>query len=109
MSVDIGKLGTDMLQAAVTAVLPAGKKIHAYGKAELAKLAETVAGIELSLALGSITPEQASALLEMQRNATQSVLATVEGMGIVAAESAVNAALSVGVSAIETALGITLA
>jgi hypothetical protein len=60
------------------------------------------------LAAGRINSQQADLLLDMQKLASRNVLLTMEGLGLLAAEAAINAALDVVKKAVNTALGITL-
>lgn len=69
-------------------------EVKEYAEGEAAKMAETLATIAQLRAAGKINDEQAQALLSMQKNAMQAVLLTVEGIGLIAAQRAVNAALA---------------
>jgi hypothetical protein len=51
---------------------------------------------------------RAKLLLDMQKNASSSVLQTVKGLSLLAAEQAINAALNVLRSSVNTAIGIAL-
>mgnify|MGYP003439191727 FL=1 len=46
--------------------------------------------------------------LEIQKNATRMVLMTIEGLGILAAEAAITAALNVVKDSVNTAVGFSL-
>ena len=72
------------------------------------KIAQTVVSIGEGIAAGTITQEQAPILLDMQKNASRAVLAAVEGMTLVAAEQAVNAAIGAVKTAINTFVGFPL-
>jgi hypothetical protein len=65
-----------------------------YAQTEAEKVALTLANIERLSAAGKITKQQAEALLDMQKHATRAVLLTMEGIGLVAAQNAINAALA---------------
>jgi hypothetical protein len=54
---------------------------------------------------GEITEEQARLQMNIQRNSMQVVLLTVEGLGKLAVESAINAAIGVIKTAVNTAIG----
>jgi hypothetical protein len=54
---------------------------------------------------GKITEQEAAYLMDLQRNASRTVLLTIEGLGILAVEEAINAALAVVRDTINAALG----
>lgn len=54
------------------------------------------------------TDLQAQALLQIHRNTTQTVLLTIEGLGVIAVENAINAALSAVATAVNKAAGLAL-
>jgi hypothetical protein len=108
MALNIGQL----VDAVVTAVKPilgkAWDDVESYVKTEAAKLALTLAHIEELNATGKISPAEATALVNMQKNAMQAVLLTAEGIGLVAAQSAINAAIGAIRTVVNKALGWTL-
>jgi hypothetical protein len=66
-------------------------QLHAEGEAaKMAQALETVSRLRLG---GMINDDQAIGFIDMQRHAMQSVLLAVEGIGLTAAQNAVNAAL----------------
>ena len=69
-------------------------EIKEYAKTESLKLAQTLAMIETLRSLGKLSPQQAELHLQIQKNAMRSVLLTVEGLGLLAAEQAINQALA---------------
>lgn len=108
MALDIKQL-TDAAVAAVKPVVgKAWSDVETYAKTEAAKLAQTLAHIEELNAAGKVTKDEASALIDMQKHAMQSVLLTVEGMGLVTAQQAVNAAVAAIGGVVNKALGWTL-
>ena len=46
--------------------------------------------------------------MEIQKNASRTVLLTIEGLGLLAVEAAINAALNVVKDAVNTGIGFTL-
>ena len=54
---------------------------------------------------GKITEEQARLYIDIQKNSMRIVLLTIEGLGILAVEAAINAAIDVIRSTVNTALG----
>ncbi len=81
------------------------RDVGVYAEGEFRKLAQTVTTIASLRTRRRITRKQAKLLLEMQHNAMRSVLLTVEGIGILAAEEAINAALAAGRDTINRAIG----
>jgi len=54
---------------------------------------------------GKITEQEAAYLMDLQRNASRTVLLTIEGLGILTVEATINAALTVVRDTINNALG----
>jgi len=108
MSLNASQLGKDMLGAFKSAFAEKWPAIKEYGEAEAKKLAQTLVMIEALKAAGKINEEQAALHLEIQRNATRTVFLALEGLGILAAEAAINAALAVVKDAVNTAIGFAL-
>lgn len=108
MALDVPKLAADMLDAAKGPLAQGWSEVHEYAATEFKQLAETLAMIERLKAANAITDEQARLHLEIQKNATRTVLLTIEGLGLLAVEQAINAALGVVRGAVNTALGFAL-
>jgi hypothetical protein len=77
----------------------------AYAELEFAKFADTVLLIRRLKAARKITRARAKAHLDIQRNAMRTVLLTVEGLGQLAAEAALNAALDAVRATVNAAVG----
>jgi hypothetical protein len=95
MSLDTGELAEKMLAAFKGKLSAKWPKVKNYAETESKKLAENFAMIELLVVSGEINEEQARLHHKIQRNATRAVLLTVEGLGKVAVEQAINAAMDV--------------
>jgi hypothetical protein len=54
---------------------------------------------------GKITEEQAKLYVEIQKSSTRVVLLIIEGLGILANESAINTAIDIVKSTVNTAIG----
>ena len=108
MSLDASQLGKDILTSFSGILTAKWPDIKEYGEAEAKKLAETLVMIEALKLSGKINEEQARLHLEIQKNAARAVLLTLEGLGILAAEAAINAALNVVKGAVNTAVGFAL-
>ena len=108
MSLDVVKLGQDILAALNGSLGDKWPDVKDYGEAEAKKLAQTLVMIGTLTATGKINKEQAALHLEMQKNASRMVLMTIEGLGVLAAEAAINAALGVVKDTINQEIGFVL-
>jgi hypothetical protein len=108
MALDVGDLAGKMFDAAFAVLMGKTPGIANYLRGECAKLAHTFATIEAEQASGEISLDEARLLLEMQTSASRSVLLTSEGLGLLAAEQAINAALDAVRSAVNAALPFAL-
>jgi hypothetical protein len=82
--------------------------IRSYADTEFRKLAQTLELILKEQATGQISNQEAAILLDMQKQATRGVLTAVQGLGAVAAEEAIDAALGAVKGVVNGALGWTL-
>lgn len=105
MNIDIDKLLKAMLQAASAALKKQWPKAKDYASNEFRKLLLEAQHIAQLKAAGKITEQEAFYLMNLQRNASRAVLLTIEGLGIIAVEAAINAALAVVRDTINSALG----
>ncbi|HVP50018.1 MAG TPA: hypothetical protein VMT56_02225 [Candidatus Bathyarchaeia archaeon] len=95
MSIDTGALAQQMLAAALPVLKTHAIDAESFASVEFKKIADTVASIEVMLHAGQINDQQAQLLFDMQKSASRSVLLTVKGLSLLAAEEAINAALAV--------------
>lgn len=102
----------DLVGAIVSAVKPVLNKywgeVRDYAEAEAEKMAKTLATITALRTANKIDDQQAQALLEMQKHSMQAVLLAVEGIGLIAAQNAVNAALGAVKDTVNRAIGFVL-
>ena len=108
MSLDTTQLAADMIGAMQGVLKEKWPKIKEYGEAEARKLAESFAMIERLKLLNEIDEDEARLHFTIQKNASRTVLLTIEGLGVLAAEQAINAALNVVKDAVNTALDFIL-
>lgn len=108
MSLSTTQLSKDILAALRGSLSEKWPEIREYGEAEAKKLAQTLVMIETLTLSGKINPAQAALHLDIQKNATRSVLLTLEGLGLLAVEAALDAALGVIRETVNGALGFTL-
>ncbi len=107
-SINVGEVGTQMLNAALPILSQGGSSVKDYAEAEFKKIALQLEVIAKQTASGAITPEGAVALLQMQLNSSKIVLQTLEGLSLIIVEKAINAALDVVKTAINSLLGFAL-
>lgn len=97
-----------MLAAAAAALRERWPQTRNYARLEFNKFAQTVLMIQASYALGELSKTEAKLLLDIQRNAMRSVLLTLEGLGLISVERAINAALKAVRDAVNAAIGFAL-
>ena len=108
MSLDIEKIAKDMAIALVSSLSGTVPTIEAYATSEALKLGHSLAQIETLYVSGQINQKTSSLLLDIQKNSTRIVFLTIEGLGLLAVEAAINAALAVVGEVVNTALGFKL-
>jgi hypothetical protein len=108
MGLNVGQLAKAMTEAAKGKLKEHWPEVTEFAKAEAKKTAETLAMIERLAITGEINARQAKALLQMQKNSAMAVLLTVEGLGLLTVESAINAALGAVRDTVNTAVGFLL-
>jgi len=97
-----------MLAAAAGPLEDQWPDAKAYAELEFTKLAQTLLMIQTNYALGQINKTEARLLIDIQRNAMRSVLLTIQGLGAIAVEQAINAALKTVRDAVNAAIGFAL-
>ena len=107
-SLDAAKLGKSIASALLGSLKKDVPVARDFAKSEARKLAQTLVDIETLLADGKIDKETAALLVGMQKNATRAVLLTVEGLGLLAVEKAINAALDVVKKTVNSAVKFPL-
>jgi len=108
MSIDVNDLLGKMLGAAKGVLSEKWPEIRDYAETELKGIAEGIALIERLHLSQSITDEQARLLLDMKKNTAKIVLLSIEGLGLLAVEQAINAALNVVKETVNRALKFAL-
>ncbi|MGF1729495.1 hypothetical protein [Photobacterium kasasachensis] len=108
MSLDVGNLASKMFEVFKDSLSENWPDVKDYALVESKKLAENFAMIEKLKVTGEITEEQAILHHDIQRNATRTVLLTIQGLGLLAVEQAINAAMSVVKDTVNGALDFAL-
>ena len=108
MAIDFTALTAQMGAAALAVLKDKGPAVKTFAQGELNKLAQTIATIEEASLAGHISEDEARLLLQMQKHAARTVLTAMEGMSLLVAEQAINAALDVVRVAVNSALKFAL-
>lgn len=108
MALDIGALAGAILGAVKPVLQKHWKDAKNYADTESRKLAATLENIADLLAKGKISREQAKILVEMQTNSMRAVFLTVEGIGVIAAQKAINVAVDAVRDSVNGAVGFAL-
>ena len=108
MDFDLEAVANGMLSAMSTSLGNSWDKVSDYAEGEAKKLAQSAADLARLRIAGKVSEEQAKLLLGLQANAAKLVFLAIEGMGILAVEAAINAALAVLREAVNRAAGIAV-
>ena len=108
MAINVRELLTSMLEASKDVLSEKWPQIKDHAETELKGLAEGIALIEKLRIQSKIDEEEARLLLEMKRNTAKIVLLSIEGLGLLAVEQAINAALGVVRDTVNGALDFAL-
>jgi hypothetical protein len=107
-TLSVAQLAAAMLDAARESLAASWPRIRDYAQPEFRRLAQSLVDITRLAAAERVTPAEARALLRIHRNTTLTVLLAIEGLGIVAVERAINAALGAVGDAVNGAIGFRL-
>ncbi len=89
----LSELLESMMGAARESLAEDWPRARDHAKPEFKKLAQSLIDITRLAATGKVNRRQAAALLRIHRNTTLTVMLTVDGLGVIAVENAINAAL----------------
>lgn len=105
MSLSVAQLSKDMLEAARPALEEFWKDVKPFAEKEAKGFAQNLVMIEKLKLQGKISAEAAALHIEIQKNSFRTVLMTVQGLGIIAVERALLAAIDVIRSTVNKAIG----
>jgi hypothetical protein len=108
MALKVSEVFGPMLAAAKESLSVDWPKVKDFAKPELKQLAQSLVNITRLLANGNVNKQQAKALLQIHKNTTAMVFLAIEGLGIIAVENAINAALKAVGDVVNSAAGIKL-
>ena len=107
-NLDIGKVVSNMVQASSSALIKGGKQAVEFATHEYTQFIGDIEHIQTMAEKGTITEETAQALVEQHKFSMQAVLLTVEGLGLITVQNAINAALKVLNDVLRTVSGAAL-
>lgn len=85
-----------------------GTALAQYVQSEATKFAQSIETIGKLYAAGDINQDEAAAQLALQKSASQTVLTSVEGIGLILAAQAINAGLQAVAGIVNKAIGFPL-
>ena len=94
MSLDVDALTKSMLDGAREAVSNRWPQLRAMAEVEMRKLAQSLIDVHQLLEAGDIDEKRARLVVRIHQNGARSVLCTVRGLGVLAAEQATEAAVA---------------
>jgi hypothetical protein len=107
-TLNVQSLLQDMLQAAKMSLKDKWPSVRDLATSSLKKIAQSLVEIEIMKQDGTITEEQARLMVSMDKNTFKIMMLTIEGLGLLAVESALNAALNVIRDTVNTAVGFVI-
>lgn len=108
MVLDVALIGARVTGAFLSTLKSDGAQIKALAQVEGQKLATSLAAIAELLATGDIDPEEAEALIAVQKSATEAVFASLKGISQVTARHATRAALTAVIASVDDVIGVPL-
>ena len=105
---DVTELGEALIDAARAAVAGHGPALQAMAEMELRRLAGALSDTGSLLARGEIDPERARTLVNIYQLSVRSVLRSVEGLSLLAAEQAMQAVVRVAGAVVNRVVGFKL-
>jgi hypothetical protein len=103
--IDISNVVREMVQASAMGLSTGGQQATAFATHEYAQFIRDVEHIHTMVEQGTMTVETARALIEQHKFAMQATLLTVEGLGVIAVQQAINAAVQVLNASLATVVG----
>ncbi len=105
MSLDTSALVKDMLSAAKDNLGKFWKQAKPFAENETLNMANKLLLIEKLKLEGKITKEEALLHIEIQKSAFRTVLLSIKGLGLIAVEGTINAALGAIAKVVNKAIG----
>ena len=89
----VADMVSDMIKAVKASLGKDYSKAKDFARPELQRLARSLVDIAKLVATDKVTKQQAKSLVAIHQNTTRVVFLTIEGLGIIAVENALNAAI----------------
>jgi hypothetical protein len=105
MELDYEKLLKGMLNVSKGILSKYWKDAEPYAKQEFDSFLQNIKMIGALKLTGEISEEQAKLHLNIQKQSIQTVLTAIEGLGIIAVENAINAAIAIIKDSVNRAIG----
>jgi len=105
MSLDTSTLVKDMLSAAKDNLGKFWKQAKPFAENEAISMANKLLMIEKLKLTGKISKAEALLHIEIQKSAFRTVLLSIEGLGLIAVENTINAALGAIAKVVNKAIG----
>lgn len=106
--IDVTLLIKEMTEAVKKVLKASWKEVKPFAELQLKSFAENIQLIAVLKAKGKINEEKAKLHLAIQKESARTVLLSIEGIGIVTAENAINAALKVIQTTVNNSIGWAL-
>lgn len=107
-ALDPAKLAAEMLGAAKGEIGRKWPEVGEYAETAFKNLAQSLVMIERLRLTRKINAKQARLHLEIQKNASRSVMLALEGLSLLVVEQAINAGLAVVRDSVNKAIGFAL-
>lgn len=104
----LGNLKAPMIESFKGVIGEGWPKVKDFAATELKLLAQSLVEIQKLAVAGKIKKAEAKSLMRQHRNTTIAVMAGIEGMTLLVAEQAVNAALGAVRDVVNTAAGFRI-
>lgn len=104
-TINYSELVREMLKIAKVSFSSKWKEAEPYAKREFKSFSDNIKLIAKLKAQGKINEEQARLYLEIQKSSMRVVLLTIEGLGIIAVETAINGAINAIKKTVNRAIG----
>jgi hypothetical protein len=108
MSVDVSRLAQSMIDTARSDVAGRWPKLAALAEPELRRLAQSLVDVAGLVASGAIEEASARQLVHMHQVAARSVLLTIQGIGLLTAERAIQAGVRAAAGTVNGMVKLTL-
>jgi len=104
-NLNITQIVNEMLQAALPHLSKGGQQASSFASHEFQQYIHNIEHVQKMAEEGKVTDQEAQFLVDQYKMSMKAVLLAVEGLGVIAAQNAINAAIDVLNGALNTALG----